>query len=279
MRQQGTESLQRLLKQDYPGRLAKAALLLTHAVQPHCDVTAYSKRLQDYAVSVSERLPSYARLGDVLFHLNDFLFNDCGFYTSTAYARSPELNYLNQVMDSRSGSPLSIAIIYLTVGRWLGLPLQGMLFPGRVLVTYRDEDGTVVLDPADGGLSLQEKDLEVLISHTFSFTRPASTQPRHFLAASEDKTLLVNMLRQLKQAYLSRGELEHALWALERILALVPELASGFRERGHLYELLDCRYAAAMDYTHYLELLPDARDAAHLRKRLPELLRTPVTLH
>lgn len=277
---QGNESLQRLLEHEHPERLARAALLLTSDVHPDLDIDPYLQRLQRYAVAVSERLPPYSRLGDVLFHLNDFLFNECGFYTNTNYARRAELNYLHQVMDSRCGTPLSIAIIYLTIGRWLGLPLQGMLFPGRILVAYCDEDGEVVLDPADGGLSLQEEDLAVLQSHAFIFHRsPQQQHPRASHAVSDDKSILVRMLRQLKQAYLVRGDLEGALWALEHTLVLEPELASGYRERGQLYELLDCRYAAAMDYNYYLELKPEASDAAHLRERLPELLRTQITLH
>lgn len=274
---QGNDTLLRLLGQAHPDRLAKAALLSTCDVQPGIDINLYLLRLQRYAVAVSERLTPYARLGDVLYHINDFLFNDCGFRATTNHARSAELNFLNLVMDKRCGSPLSIAIIYLSVGRWLGLPLQGMLLPGRVLVAYRDEDGEVVLDPADRGLSLQEDDRQALLLCTLAF-KP-SQQSGHFLAVSDDKTLLLRMLHQIKQAYLTQGDLESALWALEKTLIMGPELASGFRERGRLYELLDCRYAAAMDYSHYLKLVPDASDAAHLRKRLPELLRNQATLH
>ena len=126
---------------------------------------------------------------------------------------------------------------------------------------------------------LLEQDLSVLLLNAANTNRQAWRQPRRLLVPADDKTLLMRLLRQLKQAYLAQGNVQNALWALEQSLLLAPELASGFRERGHLYELLDCRYAAAMDYTHYLKLLPDASDAANLRQRLPELLRTQVTLH
>ncbi len=276
---QGNKSLLGLLEQDHPERLAKAALLLTREVQPSLDIHAYLQRLRRYAEAISERLSPSAGLGDVLFHLNDYLFNDCGFSSDSSHPRSAELNYLHRVIDKHCGTPLCMAIIYLTVGRWLGLPLQGMFFPGRILVAYQDAQGEVVMDPSYGGLSLQEEDLVALLSRTYALDRVPSYQLKRFFAASDDKSLLVRMLRQLKQAYLSQGKLENALWALQKLLELVPEQASGFRERGYLYELLDCSYAAAMDYTHYLELLPDASDAAFLRKRLPTLLRTPVTLH
>lgn len=276
---QGIKKLRTLLEQDHPDRLAKAALVLSREVQPGLDIRDYLQRLQFYAIAIGERLPLSARLGDVLFHLNDYLFNDCGFTTEGCQERSAEFNYLHRVIENRCGSPLSMAIIYITVGRWLGLQLRGMFFPGRILVAYRDEDGEVVMDPGNGGLALHENDLESLLAHAYADNQVPPQQLRRFLAASDDKTLLVRMLRQLKQAYLSQGELPNALWALQKVLELMPELASGFRERGHLYELLDCSYAAAMDYSHYLELLPDASDAVLLRRRLPELLRVPITLH
>ena len=276
---QGIKKLRTLLEQDHPDRLAKAALLLSREIQPGLDIRDYLQRLQFYAIAIGERLPLSARLGDVLFHLNDYLFNDCGFTTENCQERSAEFNYLHRVIEKRCGSPLSMAIIYITVGRWLGLQLRGMFFPGRILVAYRDEDGEVVMDPGNGGLALHENDLESLLARAYADNQVPPQQLRRFLAASDDKTLLVRMLRQLKQAYLSQGELPNALWALQKVLELMPELASGFRERGHLYELLDCSYAAAMDYSHYLELLPDASDAVLLRRRLPELLRVPITLH
>ena len=79
MGMQGDKSLLRVLEEDQPDRLAEAALLLAGEVQPGLDIYAYLQQLQLYAVDIGERLPPSARLGDVLFHLNNYLFNDCGF--------------------------------------------------------------------------------------------------------------------------------------------------------------------------------------------------------
>jgi regulator of sirC expression with transglutaminase-like and TPR domain len=275
----GNQTLQHLLAQRRADRLAEAALSLAHDLDPGVDIQSYLQRLQFYADAVSERLSPYAPLGDVLFQLNDYLFNDRGFYSEGAIPYRLDCNLLHRVIDNRCGVPLCLAVIYLTVGRWLGLPLVGMTFPGRILIKYIDEEGEVVLDPAEGGMPLQETDLAMLLSRTYAPAGVSTQQLRRFLSTSDDKTLLVRMLRQLKQSYLMRGDLQHALWALEIILQLTPEQASGFRERGYLYEMLDCGYAAAEDYHRYLELLPDASDAERLRKRLPLLLQRPVTLH
>jgi len=275
----GETILQNLLSQDHADRLAEAALWIARDLDPEVDIFTYLQRLHYYADVVSERLPPYAKLGDVLFHLNDYLFNDRGFCCDSSTPYQLGCNLLNRVIDNRNGVPLTLAVIYLTVGRWLGLPLVGLSFPGRILIKYADEDGEVVIDPAEGGIPLQESDLAMLFSRSHAFGRVSPLQLQRFLSPSDDKALLVRMLRQLKQSYLLQGDVTHALWALQNIMQLMPESASGFRERGQLYELLDCRYAAAEDYNRYLELQPDARDAKLLRKRLPRLLQIPVTFH
>lgn len=279
MAMHGSVQLQTLLAQENPDRLAEAALWLARDLDPSVNISVYLQRLQYYADAISERLTPYAQLGDVLFQLNNYLYNDRAFTSDGTTPYRPDFNLLHQVIDKRCGPPLSLAVIYLTVGRWLGLPLVGVSFPGRILLKYADEDGEVVLDPAEGGMPMQETDLEMLLARTYAPGRVPLQQLKHFLSTSDDKALLVRMLRQLKQAYLLRGDVPHALWALENILQLVPEQPTGFRERGHLYELLDCSFAAAEDYNRYLEMLPDASDADRLRKRLPKLLQSRITLH
>lgn len=274
-----TMSLHQVLSQSRADGLAEAALWVSREVTPGVDVDQYLQRLQFYAEKISDRLPSRVRLGDALFQLNDYLFNDRGFTSVCSRRCQPENIFLDRVIDNRRGSPLSIALIYLTVGRLLGLPLEAASFPGRILIRYSDAEGDVVIDPGDGGMPLQEDDLALMLSGSSALHIRPYNKLRRFLSDTDDKTLLVRMLRQLKHSYLLHGDAQSALWALEKILLLTPDMASGFRERGYLYELLNCSGAAADDYRRYLELLPDASDAEMLRQRLPELMQNSVTFH
>jgi len=275
----GAMSLQQVLARSRADSLAEAALCLSREMTPGLDTRHYLQRLQFYAERVSDQLPTRVPLGEVLFQMNNYLFNDRGFVADCSSRCLPESLFLDRVIDSRRGSPLGITLIYLTVGRWLGLPLVALSFPGRLLIRYSDADGEVVIDPADGGMPLQEHDLAMLLSGVYSLNRRPHYRLGRFLSTTDDKALLVRQLRQLKQAYLLRGDAQSALWALEKILLLMPGMATSFRERGYLYELLDCSIAAAEDYSRYLELMPDARDAEVLRKRLPQLLQHNITFH
>jgi len=271
--------LTHVLAKQRPDAVAEAALWLAREFDPKIDVYQYLQRLQFYAEVISERLASRVPLGEVLFQLNDYLFNDRGFRVDARAHNSPDNTFLHHVIDRRHGSALSITLIYLTVGRWLGLPLQAVTFPGRILVKYSDAEGDVVIDPTEGGMPLQEQDLSLLLSRTYSLLRRPRYRLARFLSATNDTMLLVRLLRQLKQGYLLHGDAQSALWALDNILLLIPDTPSDFRERGHLFELLECSVAAAEDYSRYLELMPDAADAELLRKRVPQLLQNPVTFH
>lgn len=279
MGRNSTVSLQQLLSQPRADGLAEAALWIASEVDHSVDIYQYLQRLQYYAEKVSDRLTSSVTLGDALFQLNDFLFNDRGFSSVCSRRCSSDNIFLDRVIDNRHGSPLSIALVYLTVGRLLGLSLEAVSFSGRILLRYSDAEGDVLLDPGEGGMLLQDDDLARLLSTPYAVNVPQHHQLGRMLSATDDKTLLIRMLHQLKHSYLQQGDAQSALWVLEKVLLLTPATASAFRERGYLYELLDCGIAAAEDYRRYLELLPNANDAELLRVRIPRLLQSSVTFH
>jgi regulator of sirC expression with transglutaminase-like and TPR domain len=76
------------------------------------------------------------------------------------------------------------------------------------------------------------------------------------------------MLRNLKVVYMQRDEHERALTVMNRILTIQPDLAEEIRDRGEIFERLECFRAAAADLQRYLRVCPDAPDAQDVRRRL-----------
>jgi regulator of sirC expression with transglutaminase-like and TPR domain len=258
--------------------LAVAVLQPLHELDRGLDVERIVQNIRDIAEGVCERLDSAAAPGDVLFALNDQLFNVLNFHSVPVAGAKPSHSLLHSVLQQRFGEPLSLGIIYICVGRWLGLPLGACDFPGRFLVRYHDDQGGVIIDPAEGGIQLQEADLLSLLMQRFGATA-GDMITRGFLSNVDDQHLVVRLLRRLKRAYLNHGEAPQALRVQDKIMQLVPDMPGGFLERGQLYELLGCPRAAAEDYSRYLDLTPDAGDADSLRHRLLELLCQTQVLH
>jgi regulator of sirC expression with transglutaminase-like and TPR domain len=58
------------------------------------------------------------------------------------------------VFDRRLGNPISLAMVQMEVARRLGIPLDGVSFPGHFLVRLHVDDGLLVMDPYNGGRPL-----------------------------------------------------------------------------------------------------------------------------
>ena len=78
------------------------------------------------------------------------------------------------------------------------------------------------------------------------------------------------MLRNLRGIFVDEGQEDRALGAAHKICLLLPDNAEEIKARGYLYSKLECPHQAVADYTRYLQLAPDAPDAAKVRERLQQ---------
>ncbi len=273
-----TKDLKELFKRS--GReinLAEAALLLAKEEYPDLDVSAYLRKLDDLADNVQARLTPHAPPEKIIATMNQFLFQELGFSGDTKDYYDPRNSFLNDVLDRRTGIPITLSILYMEVGRRLGLALQGVTFPGHFLVKLVLEDGQVILDPFSGGASLSEEELKSRL-HQFR-GRPSRRPIDQFLNRAGKKEILVRMLSNLKVIYLQQEEFAKALSVVQRILLVLPDLAEEWRDRGLLYERLECAQSALQDYKRYLELEPNAPDIREIRNRMIDIGKTSTGLH
>jgi len=248
--------------------LAEAALLLAAAEYPALDIPAYLAKLDQLAARLRERLPQTADLEQRLVSLNEFLFEELGFSGNTDNYYDPRNSFLNEVLDRKLGIPITLCIIYMEIGRRIGLQLEGVSFPGHFLVKFATDEGDVVLDPFAGGVPLTEEDLVDRLEETYGRHDITSSSLPQLLAAASKLEILVRMLRNLKVIYLHHQQFEKALEVINQILFISPDLADEVRERGAVYERLECHRAALLDYQRYLRLEPHAPDLADIRNRI-----------
>ncbi|HEY8554406.1 MAG TPA: tetratricopeptide repeat protein [Burkholderiales bacterium] len=259
--------------------LAEAALLVAADEYPDLDVARYLHRLDELAAGVRRQLPSEASFEDTLVALNDFLFEQQGFSGNTDDYYDPRNSFLNEVLDRKLGIPITLSILYMEIGRRLGLSLQGVSFPGHFLVKTETDEGDVVLDPFLGGVVLSEEDLVQRLRDRFGEENAPRGPLAPLLQAAGKKEILVRMLRNLKAIYLRDQRYDRALTVLDRILLIAPDLAEEVRERAQLYERLECFRPALADLRRYLSLNPTDPNAADLHRRLIHLERMVARLN
>jgi regulator of sirC expression with transglutaminase-like and TPR domain len=256
--------------------LAEAALLIAKEEYPGLDVERGLARIAAQAERVAHRLPSEVGVGDAVYALNEHLFADEG-YTGESDP-DPRNGFLNEVLDRRRGIPAVLAILYVSVGRCLGLPLQCVALPGYFLVKFPQAEGSLIIDPYKGGACLDELAVRATLARAYGEDVPEAYLPA-LLAPATKRDVVLRLLRSLKDSYVRAQRVDKALWFADYLLRIAPEQTHEIRERAHLYELLHHTQAAAADYRRYLELAPDAADGPEIRRRLRQLDHKSTYLH
>lgn len=266
------ERLRRLVERNAAtGSLAEGALLIAREHYPQLDIDDYLARLDTLGAMLSARVPAGA--GDVerILMLNRFLFEEQGFGPNQDDFADPRNSFLNEVLERRVGIPITLSIVYIEVGRRIGLALDGLSFPQHFLVRCALPDGAAVLDPFLSGASLSIEELQRRLGVLRLGHRPSRAEVSALLVAASRREILARVLRNLKAVYMGADQYSDALAASDRLLMLTPTAAPELRDRGWLYHRLDCFRAALADYRRYLELAPLAADADEVRGRIVEL--------
>lgn len=264
---------------DAPGSLARAALVVARHADPALDVEGYASRLDADAQTLLQRVPADATRAARITRLNHFLFEERGFRGNHEHYYDPRNNMLNQVIDRRLGIPITLSILYLELGRALGLPLEGVAFPGHFLVKCPMDRGMVVLDPFHGGASLSEHDLrERLAQQELTAREPGEIQD--WLRPADRRAIVVRLLRNLKRIYVDGGQITEAIHVLGLLLVAEPGSARDLRDRGSLFRRMECWGAAVSDLEHALASGGlGADEAEETRQMLVELRARPRLLH
>ena len=259
--------------------LAEAALLIASEEYPGLDIAAYLARLDEMAATLSRRLRADISPADTIVALNRFLFDEHGFSGNAADYYDPRHSFLNDVLDRKRGIPLTLALVYMEIGRRIGLPVKGISFPAHFLVKCQLREGTVVLDPYAKGISLSFDEIRRRIKSLRNDAEPPRSVIAGMLATASNKDILVRMLRNLKGIYSHHQQWLKALAATDRIISVMPGLAEEYRDRGMIYLSLECFRAALFDLQAYIKMLPVAADADSVRQKVVELQRVASRLN
>ena len=264
--------------------LARACLLIAQDAYPGLDIDRYLGDIERMALRLRSRMPQSGGAEERVVALNQYLFDDLGFQGNADDYYDPRNSYLNEVIDRRTGIPITLSILYMEVGRRVGLPIEGVSFPGHFVVRLRLRGGTLVLDPFTGGAPLSEAELRQrlkrVIPQDAAADVPVGDLPLdQFLEPATNRQILSRLLRNLKGIYREIDKPERMLEVLNRMLVITPGASAELRDRGFLYHRLECWRPALKDLTDYAEREPDAPDLDEVRAKLMELNRLCARLN
>ena len=265
-----------LARPDREVSLAEAALLVAAEEYPGLDVRSYLVRLDEMGVALRQRLDEEPRPERAIMVLNRYLFQEQGFRGNVDEYYDARNSYLNEVIDRRTGIPITVSTVFMEVAQRAGLEVEGVGLPGHFVVRVLTPVHPLLVDPFHGGTLLTEKDCQERLDRIFN--GKVKLEPR-MLRPCRRKDMLERILRNLKAIYLRDQDKDRALRVVDLLVRIQPGSAEDLRDRGILYAALDCYDLAARDLESYLSLAPAAKDGEDLAAQVAWLRHKAARLN
>lgn len=259
--------------------LLSTALLIARDEYPALDADLYDTLLQEHAESLRHEIDAIDAWPVKMAAINRHLFEELGYTGDSDEYYDPRNSYLNQVFERRRGNPISLALVQMEVARRLGVPLDGVSFPGHFLVRLPVDDGLLVMDPFNRGRPLDVDELRERAKPHLGGELPDDGALLHILNPASHRAILVRVLRNLHGVYAESDDWERAARSADRILKLSPDQPEALRDRGLAYQELGHRGGARHDLARYVQQNPQASDMASMRERLVELNTGSSRMH
>ena len=256
--------------------LGRAALAVAMFDYPQLDIPAYLRRIDELAVEAAKLCAGAAPVEQTIDAVNEVLFERHGFRGNGEDYYDPKNSFLNEVLERKTGIPITLSVLYMEVAQRVGLALDGVGFPGHFLVKHTRGDAEIVIDPFRRGESRTREDLRRMLARSYGGAIELQSE---FLAAIGKKAILTRMLGNLRGIFANTNDLVRLLSVLDLVLILDPGAAEQVRDRAGVYLRLECFSQARADFETYLRLAPDAKDATAIREQLVSLANRTTLLH
>ena len=250
--------------------LAVAALLIAKDEYPDLDIHNHLKKIDELAQKVSGQLTIFHKRSilTMIQQINVVLFEQEGFYGNLRDYYDPRNSFLNEVLDRRTGIPITLSLVYIEIGKRLGLDFFGIGFPGHFIVKCFYQGNSLLIDPFHQGRILEEEDCQKQFQEVYG-------NNVEFLSSSLDilskRSILCRILVNLKMIYLKRKDFSKALNVIEKIILISPQQSREIRDRGLVHLQLNNFSAAIQDWKNYLQLEPKAPDVEQIRNKLRQV--------
>lgn len=239
--------------------LVEKCLKLSQILEfPNLDISEYVQKLRSLEQGLCDHISDVKNPIYLVSMLNEYMFDILGFEGDDDDYYNPRNNFLNVVIDKRSGIPITLSIIYIELARGIGLELHPVGFPGHFLVKYSEE---LILDPFNRGSLLDIEDLQDILDTTYG--EGVEFEPE-YLNDIEPEKIMIRILRNLKSSYIQSFNYEKAMHCINMILGLELDSPEEIRDKGIVQSRLLQNDLALSSLNRYLELSPEADDADYV---------------
>jgi regulator of sirC expression with transglutaminase-like and TPR domain len=247
-------------------RLLRATLLIAKLDNPDIDVDFYTRRVDEMAEEIREDLDDDADATTRRDAMHRYLFVENGFHGGRAEYYHPANSHLNRVIDDREGLPITLSILYMELGRRLGLSIEGVGLPGHFVVKHVIDDDEQLIDVFQRGTLMSTNDAAGIVA---GYRRQPLTDDD--LRAQSVVEILSRVLQNLIGIAGSKQDSEAIHRYCKALVAVSPESVEAREMRFRIRAMTDRRAAAIADLDWLIDHDPpdfDRASAMQLREAL-----------
>lgn len=263
-----------LVQSDDEFALFEAAASIAQDEYPALDLQQLLSDMDQLQARLQRRLGPEMSPLQRLHTLNQFFFADLGFGGNVNDYYDPENSYLNAVLRTRRGIPITLGLLWMELAQSAGLQVRGVAFPGHFMVKALLPPGQVLMDPFSG----QSLSREELSERLEPYQRGLGLTERDvplavYLQAATPREIVARLLRNLKEVHQTQQDWQRLLAVQDRLVVLLPQAWSEWRDRGLAHAECGHDALALADLETYLAHA-EALDASSVHARIHALRRT-----
>ena len=264
-----------LVQSDNEFPLLEAAASLAQDEHPALDMQQVLDEVDQLLARLTRRVSNNAPAVQRLQVLNRFFYGDLGFGGNVNHYYDPNNSDLAAVLRTRRGIPISLAVLWMELAQGIGLHVQGVAFPGHFLVKALLPDGQALLDPFNGhSLTLGELEERLEPFQQHSMQQSQDTAPMAlYLQPTAPRDIVARMLRNLKEVHHAQQDWLRLLAVQERLVRLLPQVWSEWRDRGLVHAQCGHIEAAVKDLERYVQHARGEPDCERMQTILADLRR------
>lgn len=240
---------------------------------PDIDIEKYINQIKEIGNELKKKIknPKEMRPTQIIEKFNEFFFDDLKFQPNTNDYYNPLNNYINMVLEKRTGIPITLSILYIYLLSFLNFKLLPVNFPSHFLVKYildESSDESIVIDPFNKGRIMDDYILNELLNKTHPRTNISISNT--LLEKASTSQILIRILNNLKVGYTEIDKIDKINLINEMILSLDNFNPEAVRDKGILL-FRDKRYKEALENLYkYTELNPEANDIDRILEIIKE---------
>ena len=234
--------------------IVEAALELERDADSQLEFQATHRWIEDRATELQTPAMPALSEREMLEAMSQTLAETHGLGGDAACYESAESSYLSRVIATGRGIPISLSLLYVAVGRKLGLQVYGVGAPSHFLVACETGSKRVFVDPFSHGRILEE-------SQTLEWLADVTGLARHRIQATfrpaGPREIIVRMLNNLKRLHVEQEHWPALLPVQRRIVALSPGSYGNRRDLAVIAQRAG-RYAESLNlFNDCLKTCPD----------------------